>query len=549
MLSGSSQTMLSAVFVDYDNIYLSLRRKNERAAKRFAKNTHKWISAIQSGELIKPTQPNEPQLPRRLVMNRCYGNPVPRKNQNDNATDMNSFPFVRNHFIRSGFEIIDCPPLTAQLKNSSDIKMVMDLRDFLTHDTYFHEFIILSSDADFTPVLHRLRAHGRRTVIFSNDNSAAAYTALADGAVVETDLIEFLLDSEIAEEAADSTTSEYLPARTAIIDEVVKMVREASAPLPLETLAERATRLLGHEKTAGSNWGGAGGFLELLKSDLPDSVRLTDSSPYYAYDVRRVVQNTERRSLPPVTTEPTPVSSPIFSAPVSQRPAPEQVHTPVATTTPSPQPAPAPAGGSTAAARPIAAQTTIQAPEGDPQSAEIQRSITRILEASKVPAIWWKDYRAIFEELSAEIRQNQLQGVQTIANVVQRLQLRNVKVRNEDIRFILDVVSEPDPWFEKEVSANIFAGRFRNFVVNRCRSHGLSLTRQELDLIEVWFAAANVDVIKQPAGTGGSTDPGVRSASAAEPSRGTMQGGASDEDGPSYGDMSDFEDMPRIMRS
>ena len=29
---------LSAVFVDYDNIYLSLKRKSEEAAKRFAKD-------------------------------------------------------------------------------------------------------------------------------------------------------------------------------------------------------------------------------------------------------------------------------------------------------------------------------------------------------------------------------------------------------------------------------------------------------------------------------------------------------------------------------
>ena len=62
-------------------------------------------------------------------MNRCYGNPVPRRNAHDNSTDMNSFPFVRHHFLRAGFEVVDCPPLTAQLKNSSDIRMVMDIRD------------------------------------------------------------------------------------------------------------------------------------------------------------------------------------------------------------------------------------------------------------------------------------------------------------------------------------------------------------------------------------------------------------------------------------
>ena len=176
---------LSAVFVDYDNIYLSLKRKSEEAAKRFARDAQVWLREIESGRLITGTNDTFSEERRRLVMNRCYGNPVPRRNAHDNSTDMNSFPFVRHHFLRAGFEVVDCPPLTAQLKNSSDIRMVMDVRDYLTHETYFDEFIILSGDADFTPVLHRLRAHARRTVIYANDHTAAPYTAISDGEVRE----------------------------------------------------------------------------------------------------------------------------------------------------------------------------------------------------------------------------------------------------------------------------------------------------------------------------------------------------------------------------
>jgi hypothetical protein len=36
MRRESGGPCLSAVFVDYDNIYLSLKRKSEEAAKRFA---------------------------------------------------------------------------------------------------------------------------------------------------------------------------------------------------------------------------------------------------------------------------------------------------------------------------------------------------------------------------------------------------------------------------------------------------------------------------------------------------------------------------------
>ena len=233
---------------------------------------------------------------RRMVMNRCYGNPVPRRNTHDNSTDMNSFPFVRHHFLRAGFEVVDCPPLTAQLKNSSDIRMVMDVRDYLTHDTYFDEFIILSGDADFTPVLHRLRAHARRTVIFANDFTAAPYTAISDGEVRESDLIQLILNGQLpgsAENGGNLTPGVMTPslradeARREILGEVVAGVRASNTPVPLEALADRAVRALGHEKTIATGWAGAGSFRELLRQSLPNDIRLTDDPPYLAMDTKR----------------------------------------------------------------------------------------------------------------------------------------------------------------------------------------------------------------------------------------------------------------------
>ncbi len=110
MKAQSTGPVLSTVFVDYDNIYLSLKRKSEEAAKRFAKDAGLWLREIESGRLITATNGSSFAMPRRIVMTRCYGNPVPRRNANDNSTDMNSFPFVRHHFLRAGFEVIDCPP-------------------------------------------------------------------------------------------------------------------------------------------------------------------------------------------------------------------------------------------------------------------------------------------------------------------------------------------------------------------------------------------------------------------------------------------------------
>lgn len=474
MIRESSRPILSAVFVDYDNIYLSLKRKSEDATKRFAKDAATWVKKLETGALITPTNSPDSDIPRRLVMNRCYGNPVPRRNQNDNSTDMNSFPFVRHHFLRSGFEIVDCPPLTAQLKNSSDIRMVMDIRDYLDHKPNFDEFIILSSDADFTPVLHRLRSHAKRTVIFANDHTATPYTALSDGEVREADLISLLLgelleaeEPQAIEQSADADTL-----RKEIISEVVKTVLEASAPQPLEALADRVGRVLGHEKTAGTNWAGSGSFRSLLLAELPDSIRLTDQAPYFAYDVSRAITNAPQKPAPALD-------------PQSQQPAAHQI---------PPQQIPAAevdaeaSAPVTATEQPQATEPPPPAPPQVPSAEVIHQQIARIHEACQAPPISPPEYNALFNVLATEISENQLQGVKTLENVVARAKELGIDIDRDDVRFVLDVVSEADPWFENGASAKLFAGRFRNFVVARCRSQGLNLSADELDLIDAWFA-------------------------------------------------------------
>ena len=592
MKAGSTGTVLSTVFVDYDNIYLSLKRKSEEAARRFAKDAGLWLRAIESGQLITPTHGAGIGAQRRIVMSRCYGNPVPRRNATDNSTDMNSFPFVRHHFLRAGFEVVDCPPLTAQLKNSADIRMVMDVRDMLTHETRFDEFILLSGDADFTPVLHRLRAHARGTVVFANDHTAQPYTAIADGEIREADLISLLLEGRIGADGearnggelnAAPSSAELEVMRKTIVAEVAGAVRSAQQPVPLEALADRAVRVLGHEKTVGSGWGGAGTFRDLLMRWLPEGVRLTETPPYFAYEpTRHVAREIEAR--PEIRTEQRPVQrerrpdavdsrfEAVMDAPQARRPEPRPSYAPESRSEPrfepqpepqqraprvddrfepryapaardvpardmperierraeaapaprhaepqaspfgasgffappperpqigasapaprqplaeprAPQPAPAAAGGY--AARPAAPQQA-----SADQASQIQQSIARIHEACQAPPLSPPEYRVLFEVMAEEITANNLSGQQTLVNIGQRAREMGLEVRRDDIRFVLEVVSEADPWFEQGATANLFASRFRNFVVARCRSQGLNLSADEIDLIDAWFGGA-----------------------------------------------------------
>ncbi len=612
MKRASTGPILSTVFVDYDNIYLSLKRKNDDAAKRFAKDSGAWLQGIVSGELITPTSTYIPSSERRIAMNRCYGNPVPRRNSHDNSTDMNSFPYVRHHFLRSGFEVIDCPPLTAQLKNSADIRIVMDIRDILTHDTFFDEFIILSGDADFTPVLHRLRAHARRTVVFANDHTAQPYTALSDGEIRESSLLALLLNDRaiaVGETPRGLTAPQAVlqaidveDARRSILAEVVQFVRSAPQAVPLETLADRAVRIVGREKTVGTNWGGFNTFRDLLLSGLPDDMHLSDTPPYTVFDANRHISATGllgpqqaqlaqpivsydaraphlnqpadvqpqmqrafraanpqvanyqpasgyQQAEPPqrqIISQPAPqrivAEDPAVDARTYERFAPEAapnrqymlrpahdrfaeepvsrapLHTPSqaqpqlanhAAPQPTIQPSPAahyaevraPQYAEARTPQPqqrTAASTQLGGPTqqgaqtgprtGD-QATQIQQSIARIHDACQAPALAPAEYRVLFDVMAQEISTNGLQGAQTLVNLTQRAREYGLDLKRDDLRFILEVVSESDPWFEQGASANLFASRFRNFVVARCRSQGLALSSDELDLVEAWFSA------------------------------------------------------------
>ncbi len=530
--------VLSAIFVDYDNIYMSLKRKSEEAAKRFAKLSQDWLKGIETGSLITATNSVLGTAKRRIVMNRCYGNPVPRRNNHDNSTDMSSFPFIRHHFLRAGCEVVDCPPLTAQLKNSSDIRMVMDVRDYLTHETYFDEFIILSGDADFTPVLQRLRQHARRTVIYCNEYTAQPYTAICDGEVREADLIALLLAQEpsiaapvaaggIEQQSQRVSTglSVQSPApapsvpslRHEIIAEVIASVRSAAMPVPLEALADRALRVLGHEKTVNTSWAGAGSFRELLRQSLPTEIQLTDQPPYFAYDPKRHSASAAR--LPaidlaparmPQTTQPmrpdpartAHVDDAIFAS-VTTPPRPQPMAETVLVPQPQMRPQPPPAMPPAQAARPPQREAMATQPHPAPQAPQpsaMQQSIARIYEACQAPPLAPAEYRAVFEILAQEINENNLSGAQTLDNVVARAGQRGFELRRDDARFILEVVSETDPWFDQGASATLFGGRFRNFVVGRCRGQGLTLSAEELDLVDSWFAGANPASVPTRAG-------------------------------------------------
>lgn len=201
----------SALFVDFDNIFIGLEHAGSIAAEAFARDPLAWIRWLERLAVDHADPESDP--PRRILVRRCYLNP-------------HHFNRYRPFFIRSGFEVVDTPPLTAQGKTSSDVFMVLDMIDALHHATRFDEFIIFSGDADFTPLLLRLRKHDRRSLVLTAGYASAAYKAASDHLIEEETFIEQGLGLDEAVRRPPAAASFGDGRRAEVVGRIAERVRE-----------------------------------------------------------------------------------------------------------------------------------------------------------------------------------------------------------------------------------------------------------------------------------------------------------------------------------
>jgi hypothetical protein len=299
--ANNQQPTRSALFVDFDNVYIGLRNLDPHAAERFAADPRPWLAWIEEG-MPGREDPRLGDLGDRLVLiRRCYLNPV-------------AFAAHRPVFTRAGFSVIDCPPLTAQGKTSTDIHMVMDILDTLRDYEHISEYIVLSGDADFTPVLLRLRAHDRRTVVLPVGPAAAAFRASADRVLAENDFVDIALGGRTPvgeEESAALAELEDITDRAALdprlgdlrqelLDEVRRIVDAAPRALRLAAVAHdvRAKFKAAIDET---DWARAGSFTSLLRSADNLGLTVTGGGGGYVFD--------PARHEPPAAAGPDPLSA------------------------------------------------------------------------------------------------------------------------------------------------------------------------------------------------------------------------------------------------
>lgn len=272
----------SALFIDFDNVFLGLRELDPKAAESFATNPRMWLDWLASGG----ERQGEPR--RRFLVLLCYLNP-------------RSFGQYRPFFTQSGFRVVDCPPLTASGKTSADIYMVLDILDTLAHPTRYEEFVIASADADFTPVVQRLRANDRLSTLVTAGPASIAYRSVSDSIVFPDQLVDVLThevvdaveeDSEVGNDQRDGESSEGdLPdfvyeqtAKTAAAA-IREGVSRAEGPVQAPAVAHLAQAA--SPTVLETRWAGSGSFGAFLSKHVPELVFARRPAPGYLFDPER----------------------------------------------------------------------------------------------------------------------------------------------------------------------------------------------------------------------------------------------------------------------
>lgn len=269
------------MYIDFDNFFGGLIAADPEAAVEVAMNPAIWLAQL--------THLHSHEGGRRWLALRCYMNPAGWVANPRVEGERLYFSRFRPYFVRAGFEVVDCPTL-ARGKNAGDIRIVIDVMTALQGPARIEEFVLASSDADFTPLLHVVRAHDRLVTMIATGETAMAYEALADRVLDAQVMVDLVAPDVDEPETTDDpgimthpAPSELDALKDAFAAGVMAQYDSATEPLNLATAASRLVSQLGTELRA-SDWLGAGSFLRAVHAlNLPNVA----FSQHYMWDTSR----------------------------------------------------------------------------------------------------------------------------------------------------------------------------------------------------------------------------------------------------------------------
>lgn len=257
-----SAVPLTALYVDFDNVYLGLEPQSRKA---FGHHPERWLPLVETAGVGL----------LRVALRSVYLNPSPFQN-------------FQEPFARAGFRVNSCPSITQQGKSGADLRLALDAVETLHSGAVRYEhFVLMSGDADFTHLANVLREAGRRVTVLSPMPVAAAYRHTADVVVAGPEFNTLLGLPGAAAGSAGKVEAvkvgrkspprrdQKQPAVNLGAQAVAEHVTASPGPVPSAAAAQVALRA--EPGLRGGSWEGTGTFLTWVGANV-DGVECTNRS-------------------------------------------------------------------------------------------------------------------------------------------------------------------------------------------------------------------------------------------------------------------------------
>jgi uncharacterized protein (TIGR00288 family) len=81
----------------------------------------------------------------------------------------------RRKLMEQGIELVETPVFGPLIKNSADIRIVLDGIDIATAHTHIDTFCLVSGDSDFLPLIKRLQLLGKNVIVIAGTSSPVTW--------------------------------------------------------------------------------------------------------------------------------------------------------------------------------------------------------------------------------------------------------------------------------------------------------------------------------------------------------------------------------------
>ncbi len=226
----AAESVTSVLLIDFDGVRRSLNAIDVEAGDQLAASAGRWLEALENGDLISPSGP------RRILLRRCFADPDMLGDGSKAMAD-------------SGFDVIDSPARKGG-HSGAELHFAIDAVDALNDNVDYAEFILLSPDANLTPLLARLKGADRRTVVYSDDELTVKQRRLADAVLTSEALAAFITGSDSRARAPDRAKIEAFARKISSVTSIPLLTPKTYAELVRQLSVEITTNGYDFQTTA-----------------------------------------------------------------------------------------------------------------------------------------------------------------------------------------------------------------------------------------------------------------------------------------------------------